>query len=108
MSDSFALQVNGLGRIYGPGGAEDVAGTGPEFNRSVSPSTGAVVGCWDVGFEVEPGEEGRGTCDRVDGRAQVVDPAGSEERGGAAGPADLVGSLQQQDRATGPGEGDGR
>ena len=56
MSDSFALQVNGLGRIYGPGGAEDVAGTGPEFNRSVSPSTGAVVGCWDVGFEVEPGE----------------------------------------------------
>jgi phosphonate C-P lyase system protein PhnK len=50
------LRVDGLGKIYGPGGPEDVAGTGPEFNRSVSPSTGAVVGCWDVGFEVAPGE----------------------------------------------------
>lgn len=51
-----ALEVEGLGRIYGPGGAEAVEGTGPEHGRSVSPLTGAVVGCWDVGFEVRPGE----------------------------------------------------
>ena len=50
------LRVEGLGKIYGPGGPEDVEGTGPEFNRSVSPTTGAVVGCWDVGFDVAPGE----------------------------------------------------
>lgn len=53
---NWALQVAGLGRVYGPGGADAVAGTGPEFGGSVSPSTGAVVGCWDVGFEVAPGE----------------------------------------------------
>jgi len=50
------LRVEGLGKIYGPGGPADVEGTGPEFGRSVSPSTGAVVGCWDVGFEVAAGE----------------------------------------------------
>lgn len=55
MSD-WMLRVDGLGKIYGPGGPADVEGTGPEFGRSVSPSTGAVVGCWDVGFEVAPGE----------------------------------------------------
>lgn len=56
MSDTHALRVDGLGRIYGAGGPGDVEGTGPDFGRSVSPSTGAVVGCWDVSFEVEPGE----------------------------------------------------
>ncbi|MEO0494635.1 MAG: ATP-binding cassette domain-containing protein [Actinomycetota bacterium] len=55
MSD-WMLRVEGLGKIYGPGGPADVEGTGPEFGRSVSPSTGAVVGCWDVGFEVAAGE----------------------------------------------------
>lgn len=50
------LRVEALGKIYGPGGPADVEGTGPEFGRSVSPSTGAVVGCWDVGFEVTAGE----------------------------------------------------
>ena len=43
------LRVDGLGKIYGPGGPEAVEGTGPAFNRSVSPSTGAVVGCWMSG-----------------------------------------------------------
>lgn len=52
----WALRVEGLGRVYGPGGAACVAGTGPEFGRTVSPSTGAVVGCWDVDLHVEPGE----------------------------------------------------
>lgn len=53
---SFALAVDGLGKIYGPGGPEAVEGTGPEHGRSVSPLTGAVVGCWDVSFAVEAGE----------------------------------------------------
>jgi phosphonate C-P lyase system protein PhnK len=52
----WALLVDGLGKLYGPGGPDDVAGTGPEHQRSVSPSTGAVVGCWDVSFTVAPGE----------------------------------------------------
>ncbi len=53
---TWALEVEGLGKIYGPGGPECVEGTGPLFGRTVSPSTGAVVGCWDVGFRVGPGE----------------------------------------------------
>jgi alpha-D-ribose 1-methylphosphonate 5-phosphate C-P lyase len=52
----WALEVDGLGKIYGPGGPADVAGTGPEHGTVVSPSTGAVVGAWDVGFRVAPGE----------------------------------------------------
>lgn len=56
LTTDWSLQVEGLGHIYGPGGAEAVAGTGPEFGRTVSPLTGAVIGCWDVGFEVAPGE----------------------------------------------------
>lgn len=54
--NDWMLRVDGLGKFYGPGGPDDVAGTGPEFGRTVSPSSGAVVGCWDVGFEVAPGE----------------------------------------------------
>ncbi len=56
IADQWALRVSGLGHVYGPGGADAVPGTGPEFARTVSPSTGAVVGCWDVDFEVAPGE----------------------------------------------------
>ncbi|MGY6502586.1 MAG: ATP-binding cassette domain-containing protein [Acidimicrobiales bacterium] len=52
----WAIKVDGLGKIYGPGGADAVAGTGPEFGRTVSPLTGAVVGAWDVSFDVAPGE----------------------------------------------------
>jgi alpha-D-ribose 1-methylphosphonate 5-phosphate C-P lyase len=51
-----ALRVERLGKIYGPGGAADVAGTGPAFNRVVSPSSGGIVAAWDVSFEVGPGE----------------------------------------------------
>ena len=53
---SWALDVRGLGRIYGPGGFDAVAGTGPEFGRTVSPLTGAVVAAWGVSFRVAPGE----------------------------------------------------
>jgi len=52
----WALEVEHLGMIYGPGGPEDVAGTGPDHGTVVSPSTGAVVGAWDVSFRVAPGE----------------------------------------------------
>ncbi len=58
----WALKVEGLGKIYGPTGEviggrpEAIDGTGPRFGRTVSPKTGAVVGAWDVGFEVAPGE----------------------------------------------------
>jgi phosphonate C-P lyase system protein PhnK len=51
-----ALRVHRLGRVFGPGGADAVPGTGPEFGRVVSPSTGAVVAAWDVTFDVAPGE----------------------------------------------------
>ncbi len=58
----WALEVDGLGKIYGPTGVlvdgvpEAIAGTGPRFGRTVSPATGAVVAAWDVGFRVAPGE----------------------------------------------------
>lgn len=52
----WALRVYGLGKIHGPGGAAAVAGTGPAYGTAVSPSTGAIVAAWDVGFEVAPGE----------------------------------------------------
>ncbi len=51
-----ALRVDGLGKIYGPGTTADVAGTGPGFNRVVSPTSGGIVAAWDVSFEVGPGE----------------------------------------------------
>lgn len=52
----WALRVDGLGHVYGPGGAAAVAGTGPEHGTSTSPTTGAIVGCWDVSIAVAPGE----------------------------------------------------
>lgn len=52
----WALRVDGLGKIHGLGGAAAVAGTGPGFGTAVSPSTGAIVAAWDVGFQVAPGE----------------------------------------------------
>jgi phosphonate C-P lyase system protein PhnK len=52
----WALRVERLGKIYGPGGPDAVAGTGPDAGRVVSPLTGAVVAAWDVSFEVAPGE----------------------------------------------------
>lgn len=50
------LDVRSLGKVFGRGGAECVAGTGPEAGTSVSPTTGAVVAAWDVHFDVERGE----------------------------------------------------
>jgi phosphonate C-P lyase system protein PhnK len=52
----IALQVRSLGKVFGRGGADAVAGTGPDIGTSVSPTTGAVVAAWGVDFEVERGE----------------------------------------------------
>lgn len=52
----WAIKVEGLGKVYGPGGAAAVEGTGPEHGRTISPLTGAVVAAWDVNFQVAPGE----------------------------------------------------
>ncbi|OZM76158.1 alpha-D-ribose 1-methylphosphonate 5-phosphate C-P-lyase PhnJ [Pseudonocardia sp. MH-G8] len=52
----WALLVEGLGKVHGPGGSSAVPGTGPSHGTAVSPSTGAIVAAWDVGFDVAPGE----------------------------------------------------
>ncbi|MHA6625005.1 alpha-D-ribose 1-methylphosphonate 5-phosphate C-P-lyase PhnJ [Pseudonocardia sichuanensis] len=52
----WALLVEGVGKVHGPGGAAAVPGTGPEHRTAVSPATGAIVAAWDVGFDVAPGE----------------------------------------------------
>ncbi|MEJ3655534.1 alpha-D-ribose 1-methylphosphonate 5-phosphate C-P-lyase PhnJ [Actinomycetes bacterium KLBMP 9759] len=55
-ASEWTLQVAGLGKVHGIGGADAVAGTGPEHGTAISPSTGAIVAAWDVGFDVAPGE----------------------------------------------------
>ena len=52
----WTLRAEGIGKVHGPGGAAAVEGTGPEHGTAVSPTTGAVVAAWDVGFDVAPGE----------------------------------------------------
>ncbi|WP_214366875.1 alpha-D-ribose 1-methylphosphonate 5-phosphate C-P-lyase PhnJ [Pseudonocardia sp. H11422] len=52
----WTLRASGLGKVHGPGGADAAAGTGPEHGTAVSPSTGAIVAAWNVGFDVAPGE----------------------------------------------------
>ncbi|MCC5952250.1 MAG: alpha-D-ribose 1-methylphosphonate 5-phosphate C-P-lyase PhnJ [Acidimicrobiia bacterium] len=55
-SPPWTLWVEELGRIYGRGSPADVEGTGPEFGTVVSPTSGAVVGAWNVSLQVSPGE----------------------------------------------------
>ncbi|MBK1783016.1 alpha-D-ribose 1-methylphosphonate 5-phosphate C-P-lyase PhnJ [Prauserella cavernicola] len=52
----WALRVDGLGKVFGAGGADAVPGTGPESGSAISPTTGAIVAAWDVSFDVAPGE----------------------------------------------------
>ncbi|WP_083583828.1 alpha-D-ribose 1-methylphosphonate 5-phosphate C-P-lyase PhnJ [Rhodococcus zopfii] len=54
--DGWVLAVSGVGKVHGPGGADAVAGTGPEAGTAISPLTGSVVAAWDVTFDVAPGE----------------------------------------------------
>ncbi|WP_037344973.1 alpha-D-ribose 1-methylphosphonate 5-phosphate C-P-lyase PhnJ [Sciscionella sediminilitoris] len=55
-STEWTLRVADIGKLYGPGDAAAVAGTGPEHGTAISPETGAIVAAWDVGFDVAPGE----------------------------------------------------
>ncbi|HWN36029.1 MAG TPA: alpha-D-ribose 1-methylphosphonate 5-phosphate C-P-lyase PhnJ [Pseudonocardia sp.] len=55
-SPEWALRVDGLGKVFGSGGAAAVVGTGPEHGTAISPRTGAIVAAWDVSFDVAPGE----------------------------------------------------
>jgi alpha-D-ribose 1-methylphosphonate 5-phosphate C-P lyase len=55
-AEGWLLKVDGLGKVFGAGGATAVAGTGPEYGTAVSPTTGAIVAAWDVSFDVAPGE----------------------------------------------------
>ncbi len=54
--DEWTLRAAGIGKVHGLGGADAVAGTGPQFGTAISPRTGAVVAAWDIGFDVAPGE----------------------------------------------------
>jgi len=98
--NDWMLRVEGLGKIYGPGGPADVEGTGPAFGRSVSPSTGAVIGCWDVGFEVAAGEalgvigesgSGKSTVMRCVAGDQVATTGSAHIRTVDGGEADVMG-----------------
>jgi phosphonate C-P lyase system protein PhnK len=53
---SWALRVEGLGKVFGPGCPECVVSTGPELARELCAVCGSIVACWDVSFEVAPGE----------------------------------------------------
>jgi alpha-D-ribose 1-methylphosphonate 5-phosphate C-P lyase len=52
----WVLRVDRVGKVYGRGGADAVAGTGPGHGTAISPGTGAVVAAWDVSFDVASGE----------------------------------------------------
>jgi alpha-D-ribose 1-methylphosphonate 5-phosphate C-P lyase len=52
----WIVQASGLGKVFGDGGADAAAGTGPEYDTAVSPRTGAIVAAWDVSFDIAPGE----------------------------------------------------
>jgi phosphonate C-P lyase system protein PhnK len=52
----WALNVEGLSKVYGPLTPDTIDGTGPEFGTGISPATGSVVAAWDVSFQVAPGE----------------------------------------------------
>lgn len=104
----WAIRVSELGKLYGPGDADAVAGTGPEFGRTVSPSTGAVVGCWDVGFEVAPGEalgvigesgSGKSTVMRCIAGDQPASAGSIRLRSVDDGTADILGLPQSRRRS---------
>lgn len=52
----WVLQVDRLGKVFGPQDPRAIDDTGPTLGTSKSRSTGAIVAAWDVSFEVAAGE----------------------------------------------------
>jgi len=56
MSATWALRVEGLGKVFGPSCPECVASTGPDLATQLCRRCGSVVALWDLSLEVAPGE----------------------------------------------------
>lgn len=56
MGREWALEVRGLGKVFGPLDERALAETGPEHGTSKSRTTGSIVAAWDVSFSVAAGE----------------------------------------------------
>jgi putative phosphonate transport system ATP-binding protein len=52
---SFALRVDGLTKLYGPGCPYCLELTGPDLETNTCTTCGTVVACADVNFELRPG-----------------------------------------------------
>ncbi|MFI0356141.1 ATP-binding cassette domain-containing protein [Actinomadura sp. 9N407] len=85
-----ALSVEGLGKIYGDQGPASLPGTGPAHGTPISPATGAVVACWDVSFQVAPGEALGVIGESGSGKSTVLRCVAGDERA-TAGAARLAG-----------------
>lgn len=79
----WALRVHGLSKLYGDQDPVAVADTGPEHQTAVSAATGAVVACWDVGFEVAPGEALGLIGESGSGKSTVLRCLAGDERASA-------------------------
>jgi phosphonate C-P lyase system protein PhnK len=86
------LAVEGLGKIYGDPGPASLPGTGPTHGTPISPATGAVVACWDVSFQVAPGEALGVIGESGSGKSTVLRCVAGDERA-TAGTARLAGAA---------------
>lgn len=103
--EDWILRVDGLGKVFGEGGATAVAGTGPGHDTAVSPLTGAIVAAWDVSFDIAPGEAFGLIGESGSGKSTVLNcligdeaaTAGTVRLATAAGVTDLL-ALPAADR----------
>jgi putative phosphonate transport system ATP-binding protein len=54
--NNWLLRVRNLTKIYGEPDASSIETTGPEFNSNICPSTGSIVACANINFDLFPGE----------------------------------------------------